>query len=134
MQRLIQYLRNSNPNAHELNVQDSIRLLQEIKKTMTQSLQNYADEQNDNDEKLMIQRHVEYVEVFFEMVAGTFYRGKQETPLHDGVIVSEQNLEKLQETIQREIKYSHEHLKRSLESILAIDDAATYGLNNLLDD
>lgn len=134
MQHLTNYLKTKTHNAHELTVQDSAHLLQEIKRAMAHSLQNFAYEQTDVDEKLMIQRHVQFVEVFFEMVAGTFYKGKQEALLHDGVIVSEQKLEQLQETIQREIKYSHEHLKRSLESILAIDDAATYGLNNLLDD
>jgi hypothetical protein len=134
MQHLTNYLKTITQNAHELTVQDSVNLLQEIKRAMAHSLQNIAYEQTDEDEKLMIQRHVQFVELFFEMVAGTFYKGKQETPLHDGVIVSERNLDQLQETMQREIKYSHEHLKRSLESILAIDDAATYGLNNLLDD
>lgn len=134
MQNLTNYLKTINQNAHELSVQDSANLLQEIKRAMAHSLQNFANEQTDGDEKLMILRHVQFIETFFEMVAVSFYRGKKETPLYDGVIVSERNLEKLQETIQRETKYSHEHLKRSLESILAIDDAATYGLNNLLDD
>jgi hypothetical protein len=134
MQHLTNYLKTITQNAHEMTVQDSVHLLQEIKRAMAHSLQNFAYEQSDVDEKLMIQRHVQFVEVFFEMVAGTFYKGKQEALLHDGVVVSNQKLEQLQETIQREIKYSHEHLKRSLESILAIDDAATYGLNNLLDD
>ena len=134
MQHLTNYLRTITQNAHELNVQDSVHLLQEIKRAMTQSLNNFVDEQTDGDEKFMMQRQIQFVEVFFEMVAGTFYKGKQETPLYDGIIVSVRNLEQLQETMQKEIKYSHEYLKRCLESIVTIDDAATYGLNNLLDD
>ena len=134
MQHLIQYLRNSNPNAHELNVQDSIRLLQEIRRAISVSLTNLANSQKSVDEKLMLNTDIQYVETFFEMVTHSFFVGNQDTQLHDGVIVSKLKIEQMQETIQREIKNSHEHLKRCLESIVTIDDQATYGLNNLLDD
>ena len=80
MQHLIQYLRNSNPNAHELSVQDSIRLLQEIKSAISVSLTNLANEQSSSDEKLMLVRDIQYVETFFEMVTHSFFVGNQDTP------------------------------------------------------
>ena len=134
MQQLTNYLKTINQNAHELSVQDSISILREIKIAMAQSLQNFADEKIDNDEKLMIQRHAQYVETFFEMVAHSFYSGKQDTQLHDGVMVSKSHLERIRNTINIEMKNAHEYLHRSLERISIAENESTYGIYDLLDD